>query len=200
MTYHFTELEKIKMWKFFKNRMPLLEIGQKFKCSWGTIRNILILTVGKEYTKITKKNNFKNHQEIGRKTGAKNLKEAWKNSSKIMISNSQQNSKKWIQAGLKSNASKYEKSFKKALEDENILFEWQEPINFPEGSYIKFTVVDFLIGNLIVEIDDVSHYYNPIRDLERDKICMNLGYTIFRFTHKELNNLKKCIKKIKTLI
>ena len=113
-----------------------------------------------------------------------------------------ENARKMGQASQKAHPSFYEKKFKKALEHENILFKWQVIIDFPEGSFIKFAIADFLVNkNMIVEIDGKTHQLDPSYDIERDEICKNLGYKILRFTHKEIEkDLKKCITTVKILI
>ena len=110
-----------------------------------------------------------------------------------------ENIKKYLQTCQRNNASIYEKQFKNALEDENILFEWQVIIDFPEENFLKFAVADFLVdSNIIIEIDGGTHQIDPSYDIRRDEICMNLGYTIFRFSHEDIkNHLDFCITKIK---
>ena len=193
MTCHFLFGELFEMFQRFKNRELLSDIGPIFECTGHAIGRNLFKTFGEEYKKLTKEHqreslvkwreeNPKKQVELGRKTGQKTIK-------------------KRVQAAQKAQASEYEKLFKKALEDENILFEWQAIINVPKGSFKKFVVIDFLIDDIIVEIDGWKHLYNILSDKERDKICRKLGYTILRFTHEEIKiNLKRCIESVKTLI
>lgn len=142
---------------------------------------------------------LKTYSDNGLKYGPENFKKARKVAWELPRTKKQLKSvRKRYQIFQRAHASIYEKQFKKTLENENILFEWQEPIDFPKGSFINFTIADFLINKIIVEVDDLKHFYNPFRDFERDKICRKLGYKILRFTHKEIEtDLKVCIKKVK---
>ena len=207
MTYHFSNKKEAEIAEGFESGESIRALAQKFGCSSGPIARVLIDILGLEnYKKIAKEHSRINGQKTGPINGSKTLQKLWENPPKTMIENCRKNGlktgpeniKKMFQVGLKSMASKYEKAFKKALETENIPFDWQIIIDFPEGSYIKFAIIDFLIGNLIVEIDDILHFYNPLRDLEHDEICKDLGYKVLRFTHDEIeNNLEECLQKIK---
>jgi very-short-patch-repair endonuclease len=54
---------------------------------------------------------------------------------------------------------------------------------------------------LIIEIDGYSHQFKHEKDVERDKTLVVLGYTVLRFTEKEvLTDLENVIRGIEIYI
>ena len=226
MTYHFSKRKEAKIAEGFKNGASLRELVQKFGYSSTTIKRVLIEELGLEtYKKITKKHKLEHGRKLGLEWGLKigknslikwqeeypeELKEHarkvlanWKREHpEELAERGRKAIRQKYQASQKAHPSIYEKGFKKALEDENISFEWQEVIDFPERNFNKFAVVDFLINkNLIIEIDGSSHQIDPSYDIQRDEICLNLGYTIFRFSHEDIkNHLNFYIDRLKEVI
>lgn len=98
---------------------------------------------------------------------------------------------------LKENATNPELKLKKLLEDAGVSFEFQKPINI---NFIKFIVVDFVIGNTIIEIDGSQHFSDSKMksDKERDKILKQRGYKIVRLSNYYIDKLDS--KSIYTLL
>ena len=216
----FSNKEKIQISNLYKNGKSLRKIAKIFGCSGGPIKKILIEFLGEEkYKKIAKEHSVENTkqwqkagaetvtekqrkacQKTGKKYGLENLKMAHTLSRSEKQKNAvRENIKKATKMVQKNHSSVYEKKFKLALENNNIQFKWQEIIDFPDGSFSSYCIVDFFIApNIIVEIDGWSHLIDPSYDKKRDKICNNLGFKILRFTHEEIKEeLIVCIKKLK---
>lgn len=93
----------------------------------------------------------------------------------------------------------YEAKFKERLE----LFDLDYKTQWVIGNYI----VDFIVGNKIIEIDGSSHF-EPEQaqyDIERTSYLEGLGYSVIRVINEnviffDLNKLKENIKKEKSII
>jgi very-short-patch-repair endonuclease len=77
---------------------------------------------------------------------------------------------------------------KKMSYPESIAYDWliRNQIEFEHNKHIDRFYVDFVIDNFIIEIDGERwHPLNNEKDIARDKILSNLGYTIHRIRSKE---------------
>ena len=206
----FSQNETEKVCKLFINGISVRKIAVIFKCSGRPIIRILINTLGKKQYKQFAEEHLDTQKKMWRRAGLeisaklpRTEKQIKANLENIKIGQKVAFNrgvvKKAIQSSQKAHSAIYEIPFKKMLEDENILFEWQKIIDFPNESFIKFCIADFLVdSNIIVEIDGNTHLIDPSYDIKRDAICENLGYKILRFTHEEIqNNFENCIKLLK---
>ena len=86
---------------------------------------------------------------------------------------------------------KYEKLFKKILNSNNITHLCQVQFRMKiEGNKTKIYVVDFLIGNTIIEIDGSTHNHKKQieYDNKRDERFKKYGYNTIRITNDEILN------------
>lgn len=88
-----------------------------------------------------------------------------------------------------------------ALVQKGFKFRTQFPILIKK--YKKYVIVDFLIEDkLVVEVDGIYHIKSKARikkDEIKDKALRSKGYSILRFTDKEIyENLDKVIEKIES--
>ncbi|MDT7891530.1 MAG: DUF559 domain-containing protein [Thermoproteota archaeon] len=92
------------------------------------------------------------------------------------------------------------------LKKHGINFTTQFPILIKK--YKKYVYVDFLIENkLVVEVDGIKHFKSKARikkDIIKDKALRAKGYSILRFSDKEIfenpeNVIEKIIEKMKEL-
>jgi very-short-patch-repair endonuclease len=88
------------------------------------------------------------------------------------------------------NPTKAEKRFMELLEINNIKFKRQWVI----GSYI----VDYLIGENIIELDGSSHNGREVYDTVRDCYLTSMGYTVIRIQNRDVDNFDFSILKKKT--
>lgn len=205
MMYHFTDEEKSNLWNKFENGEILSELGPKFKCSGGTIRNSLIKDDPEKYKKIIKEHVIERHRKVGklpqsekqleqmRKTWQKvGAKIAWK----LPRSEKQLEHIKELHNG---HSSKAEILFSLILANENISFSHQFRIK-------KWNVDLFIFPNIIVQIDGVYWHcrYEKGRllsDWLQNRELKKLGYKVIRFWDFEINNdIDKCVKTIKRFI
>ena len=86
----------------------------------------------------------------------------------------------------------HEGAFKKMLEEKQINFQTQYII----GMYI----VDFIVGNTVIELDGDSHdtERNQAWDVNRDCYLKSRGFKIIRIQNKDINNFNFTKLKEKT--
>lgn len=70
---------------------------------------------------------------------------------------------------------------------EKVVFDYlkSKNIQFEHNKYISPYWVDFLIGNVIIEVDG-KRWHNPERDRIRDKNLFNCGYKVYRFDSQSI--------------
>lgn len=86
-----------------------------------------------------------------------------------------------------------ETKVKDELNKRGILYQMQVPY---EGFYL-----DFVLDNkIVIECDGIHWHSDPIvieRDIRKNKLLLENGFTMYRFTDKEINeNVEECINKI----
>jgi len=95
---------------------------------------------------------------------------------------------------LKSNPTDSEVLFKKRLDEKNINYEFQFPIEAGASYYI----VDFLIGKTIIEIDGYYHTKTKEYDKTRDYFLKSKGYSVIRIWNSNVDRFNiESIFKIK---
>lgn len=74
---------------------------------------------------------------------------------------------------------------------EKIAYDWlqQNKVQFEHQKKIGNYYPDFVVGNLIIEIDG-EYWHNPEKDKIKDDFFISLGYNIYRIKAKEIIELK----------
>jgi very-short-patch-repair endonuclease len=88
---------------------------------------------------------------------------------------------------MRKNLTYYERKTKVILEDLGARFSTQHVV-YP-------FIVDFLIGNIVLEIDGQSHLHSDVYDDRRSAYLSRLGYHVFRLANADVNeaNIKSLI-------
>ena len=94
-----------------------------------------------------------------------------------------------------SNLTKHSKKLRKNMtkEERHLWYDFLKtlPITIHRQKTIGRYIVDFYIADkkLIVELDGTQHYEDDgiASDIERDEFLKNLGYTILRYSNREVN-------------
>jgi very-short-patch-repair endonuclease len=89
--------------------------------------------------------------------------------------------------------SSLEIKFRDELKKANIEFKEQVPFR---GMFIDFVIKD----KIAVEVDGSFWHNKPenkARDIKKDKLLLENGFKVFRFTDKEINtDVKSCVDKV----
>jgi very-short-patch-repair endonuclease len=60
--------------------------------------------------------------------------------------------------------------------------------------------VDFVIGRVIVEVDGRIHRRKVAKDISKNEMLVGLGYIPLHFSAKELTDIQKVFKELKSLL
>ena len=212
MTYHFSKEEKTEIIEGFKNGEILSVLGQKFKCSYGTMRYFLEKNF-ENYKEIAKKHQQENARKRGQKTGQLLATEKQKETARKHLAKWREEhpeeqtelGRKAAELSMKSNPSKQEILFSLILANENIQFIHQFSIFYKDiNNKKRVWFVDFFVfPNIIVQLDGVYYHcrYEKgtlLKDWLQNQELKKQGFKVIRFWDFEIDNdLYFCIKRLK---
>ena len=166
-------LEKIKIVKEFKNGANLRELGQKFGCSYSTIKRRLITTLGSE-----------NYKKIARthiqESGAKNITKYNKSKEGRESSAKRAENKKFV--------SSWEDKFYDEYLEPIFGYDLQRQYYIPEINHrFDFAILD---SRVLIEIDgDYWHQFCKKRDAEIDLFAKKAGWKVYRYNDADLKKM-----------
>ena len=175
MTYHFSEEKRVKIVKGYKDGASIKKLAQKFGCSGRPIGNLFIKVLGFEnYKKIAKEHQIKN----GRKNLAKWRKEHPEEQAEL--GRKAADSKNFI--------SSWEDKFYDEYLEPIFGYDLQRQYYIPEINHrFDFVILD---SRVLIEVDgDYYHQFHEERDAQIDKWAKDNGWTMFRYSDKDLKKL-----------